>query len=88
MVRVLRPRLVNAKKRLVKSPNVYVRDTGLLHALLDMRTGNDLFGHIEVGSSWESYVVEQVCTALPDWYPMGQETLVCTPDVLVGMLRQ
>lgn len=51
---------VNTKKRLVKSPKVYIRDTGILHRLHLLGKAEDLNGHIVVGSSWESYVVEQI----------------------------
>ncbi len=67
MIRVLRPSLVGTRKRLVKSPKVYVRDTGLLHALLGIRSMNELFGHMGIGASWESYMVEQICGSLPEW---------------------
>lgn len=67
MVRVLRPRWGNTRKRLVKSPKVYVRDTGLVHALLGIEDLNRLFGDLAIGPSWESYVVEQLCAAFPSW---------------------
>ena len=51
-------------KRLVKSPKVYVRDSGLLHYLLGMRTVDDLLGHPSTGASWEGFVVEQICSQL------------------------
>ena len=68
ILRVLPPYFLNLKKRLVKSPKVFIRDTGLLHALLDIRTGNDLLGHPVYGSSWEGFVIENILTALPDWH--------------------
>ena len=74
MIRVLRPRFANVKKRLVKSPKVYVRDTGLLHALLGISTANALLGHIQIGASWESYAVEQVCSGLDGWSPTFHRT--------------
>jgi len=49
----------NLTKRLVKAPKLHWRDTGLLHALLGIRTGDDLLAHPAVGASWESFVVEQ-----------------------------
>jgi predicted AAA+ superfamily ATPase len=67
MIGVLRPRLPNTKKRLVRAPKLYVRDTGLLHALLGIETFNNLYGHMAIGASWESYVVEQLRAGLPDW---------------------
>ena len=151
MIRVLRPRFSSTKKRLVKAPKIYIRDSGLLHALLGIRTWDELYGHIEVGASWESYVVEQLCSGLPDWtasfyrtsagaeidlilergeqrlaveikssssprvsrgyyeaiedigatgrfvaaplprsdgYPIGRDTIVCTPDRLIELVRR
>lgn len=67
MIRVLRPRFANLKKRLVKAPKVYVRDTGLLHTLTGIGTANALHGHIQIGASWESYAVEQICAGLDGW---------------------
>jgi uncharacterized protein len=67
MVRRLPPHLVNIGKRLVKSPKVYLRDSGVLHALLGIATVQDLQGHPVAGASWEGFVVEQVAAALlPD----------------------
>ncbi len=67
VVRTLSPYEGNIKKRLVKSPKVYIRDTGLLHALLNIETMNELFGHPIYGHSFESYVVENICYNLPRW---------------------
>jgi predicted AAA+ superfamily ATPase len=63
MLRQLHPWFVNVKKRLVKSPKLLFRDTGLLHALLDIKNQNDLFGHPVYGCSWESYVAAQLAGA-------------------------
>jgi hypothetical protein len=65
VVRRLQPHLANVGKRLVKSPKVYVRDSGLLHALLGLGTVPDLQGHPVAGASWEGFVVEQVAAMLP-----------------------
>lgn len=65
MVRRLEPCLPNAGKRLVKSPKVYLRDSGLLHALLNIADLDDLQGHPIVGASWEGFVVEQIAAHLP-----------------------
>ncbi len=65
MVRRLPPHLTNVGKRLVKSPKVYLRDSGVLHALLGIATVQDLQGHPVAGASWEGFVVEQVAAALP-----------------------
>ena len=67
MVRTLPPYSGNVKKRLVKSPKVYIRDTGILHALLNIETMEDLFGHPIYGASFEGYVVENIITRLPRW---------------------
>lgn len=63
MVRVLPPWFENLKKRQVKAPKVYVRDTGLLHTLLDVVREPDLAGHPKVGASFEGFAVEQLLTA-------------------------
>jgi uncharacterized protein len=65
MVRRLEPYHINIGKRLVKSPKVYVRDSGLLHSLLAIESVNDLLGHPQTGSSWEGFVIEQIAGHLP-----------------------
>lgn len=50
----------NVKKRLIKSPKIYLRDTGLLHRLLRIENPDELHGHSIIGASWEGYVVEQI----------------------------
>jgi len=60
MVRQLQPWHANLKKRQVKSPKVYVRDSGLLHQLLGIDSEKALLGHPKVGASWEGFVIEQV----------------------------
>lgn len=67
MVRVLRPLEANLKKRLVKSPKVYIRDSGLLHTLLEIESRDALFGHPVFGASWEGWCIEQIVAALPGW---------------------
>ena len=64
MVRVLPPWHENLKKRQVKSPKIYVRDTGLLHELLELPTRDALAGHPKVGASFEGFAIEQLlaCT--------------------------
>ena len=64
MLRRLEPYHANLGKRLVKSPKVYVRDSGLLHYLLGIREVNDLLGHPSTGASWEGFVIEQICCLL------------------------
>ena len=53
----------NLNKRLVRAPKLYVRDSGVLHALLELRTWNDLLGHPVVGASWEGFVIENLIAA-------------------------
>jgi len=60
VVRQLPPWFENLGKRVVKSPKVYVRDTGLLHALLDIPDFPALQGHPKLGASWEGFVIEQI----------------------------
>jgi predicted AAA+ superfamily ATPase len=67
MIRQLPPWFENLGKRQVKAPKVYVRDSGLLHALLGITNQRDLEHHPKVGASWEGYAVEEVLKALqPD----------------------
>jgi hypothetical protein len=66
IVRQLQPYHANIKKRLIKSPKVYIRDSGLNHALLRIKTFDDLTGHPSVGASWEGFVIEQLVAILPE----------------------
>ncbi|MCE2424834.1 MAG: ATP-binding protein [Pseudomonadales bacterium] len=65
LVRRLRPWTSNLGRRLVKAPKVYIRDSGLCHALLGIGTISDLLGHPVVGGSWEGFVVENIACVLP-----------------------
>lgn len=65
LVRRLLPVRSNAGKRLVKSPKVYFRDSGLLHALLGVQDRDQLLGHPILGASWEGWVVEQILEGAP-----------------------
>jgi len=65
MVRQLQPWRANLRKRQVKSPKVYVRDSGLLHRLLGIDTAKALVSHPKLGASWEGFVIEQVLVAEP-----------------------
>ena len=65
LVRRLKPWTYNVGKRLVRSPKVYVRDSGITHALLSITTVNDLLGHPVVGGSWEGFVIENILSVLP-----------------------
>jgi len=67
LIRLLQPFSENLKKRVIKSPKIYIRDTGLLHSLLKVDTMNDLFSHPVFGSSFESFVLEQIIGSLPRW---------------------
>jgi len=67
MVRQLQPWHENLKKRQVKASKIYLRDTGLLHALLGIRTDREILSHPKAGASWEGYVIEEVLkTVRPD----------------------
>jgi len=67
MVRLLRPYFRNTKKRLVRSPKIYLRDSGLLHTLLGLHSWDALFGHPAIGASLETYALEQILGVLPEW---------------------
>jgi len=64
LVRRLAPWSGNVRKRLVKSPKVYLRDSGLLHALLRVESSADLLRHPAAGASWEGFVIEQIVGSL------------------------
>ncbi|TDW96832.1 ATP-binding protein [Dinghuibacter silviterrae] len=64
MVRQIQPWAGNTKKRLIKSPKIYIRDTGLLHSLLNISTFEGLLGNPAVGASWEGFVMESIITRL------------------------
>jgi predicted AAA+ superfamily ATPase len=68
MVRILPPFIANIKKRLVKSPKVYLRDSGILHALLEIEDTEDLLGHPVAGASWEGWCIEQILAVMPGWH--------------------
>ncbi|MES2659743.1 MAG: ATP-binding protein [Verrucomicrobiota bacterium] len=65
LVRRLEPWHANVSKRLVKSPKIYLRDSGLLHQLLGIRDMENLLGHPRMGASWEGFVVENIIAHLP-----------------------
>jgi len=66
LVRRLPPFHANIGKRIVKSPKTYVRDSGILHALLGIQDMNELAGHPVVGTSWEGFVIENLLAAAPE----------------------
>jgi hypothetical protein len=65
MINQLQPYHANLKKRQVKSPKIYVRDSGLLHQLLGIDSMKSLFSHPKVGASWEGFVIEQLLKTEP-----------------------
>lgn len=67
LVRRLPPFFANVRKRLVKAPKVYVRDSGLVHRLLRLDDHETLLGHPVVGASWEGFVVETLLRAAPEF---------------------
>jgi hypothetical protein len=76
LVRRLKPWTFNVGKRLVRSPKIYVRDSGVTHALLNIGTYSDLLGHPVVGGSWEGFVIENIMSVAP---PNAQAFYYGTP---------
>jgi predicted AAA+ superfamily ATPase len=64
VVRQLQPWYENISKRQVKSPKVYLRDSGILHTLMNLRTLRDVEGHPKLGASWEGFVIDQITRRL------------------------
>ncbi|MCX6277410.1 MAG: DUF4143 domain-containing protein [Bacteroidetes bacterium] len=64
LIRRLHPFSPNSRKRIVKSPKIFIRDTGLLHALFNIVNKEDLDGFVGKGSSWESFVIQQIIALL------------------------
>jgi hypothetical protein len=64
MVRQLQPWYENIGKRQVKAPKIYLRDSGLLHSLLNLNSLHDLLGHPQAGASWEGFAIDQVLSAV------------------------
>ena len=69
MVRLLPPAAANLKKRLVKSPKIYLRDSGILHALLEIEAYDNLLAHPTAGASWEGFVIENIIAENHRWKP-------------------
>ncbi|MFK5986103.1 MAG: ATP-binding protein [Pseudomonadota bacterium] len=65
IVRQLKPFHTNTKKRLIKSPKIYIRDSGLIHCLLGIESYNDLLGHPVLGTSYESFIIESLLQKFP-----------------------
>ena len=74
MVRVLLPDAPNLKKRLVKSPKIYIRDSGILHTLLDIRTHDDLLSHPVLGASFEGFAMENILASANNYEPSFYRT--------------
>ncbi|MDN2581155.1 ATP-binding protein [Aquibium sp. ELW1220] len=66
LVRRLQPWFTNVGKRLVKSPKTYVRDSGIVHALLGLKDRDDVLGHPVAGGSWEGFVIENLLAVAPN----------------------
>ncbi|MBA4369118.1 MAG: ATPase [Desulfobacterium sp.] len=69
MIRLLPPFETNIKKRLIKSPKVYLRDSGILHALLEIETYDFLLANPVAGASWEGFVIENIVAQHNRWRP-------------------
>lgn len=67
VVRIVPPYYLNIKKRLIKSPRVFIRDSGLLHQFLSIENFNELLGNPIFGASWEGLVIENIISSLPSW---------------------
>ena len=67
MLRRLEPHFVNIGKRLVKSPRIYFRDSGILHSLLNLANRDDLLAHPVLGPSWEGFIIEQIIGGAPPY---------------------
>jgi predicted AAA+ superfamily ATPase len=89
LVRKLQPWFANAKKRLIKSPKIYIRCTGILHKLLDIKSFDALQGHPVIGNSWESYVIENIAALVPQevelYYYRTQNGAECDVVLAIGL---
>ncbi|RLD63130.1 MAG: hypothetical protein DRJ01_04590 [Bacteroidetes bacterium] len=74
MLRILQPYHFNIKKRLIKSPKIYIRDTGILNTLLNINDFNELFTHPVYGSSWEILCIENIINTFKNWEPFYYRT--------------
>ncbi len=74
MIRLLRPFHENIKKRLVKSPKIYIRDSGIVHSLLSIEEFNDLLGHPVYGYSFEGFIIENLIKLFPKHQPYFYRT--------------
>lgn len=74
ILRTLPPYLPNLNKRLIKSPKIYFRDSGLFHTLLQCSSLDELMGFPAYGASWEGFALEQIIVAKPEWKPFFYRT--------------
>lgn len=74
LIKLIRPYFSNLGKRIVKSPKIYFRDSGILHSMLNIRSFNELLGHPLFGASWEGFAMENIISSLPDWQPWYYRT--------------
>ncbi|MDA3811185.1 MAG: ATP-binding protein [Spirochaetaceae bacterium] len=65
VIRRLKPFFTNTKKRLIKSPKIYIRDTGLIHCLLGIESYNELLGHPCLGNSYEAFIIASILEMFP-----------------------
>lgn len=70
LITQLQPFTPNSSKKLVKAPKVYIRDTGILHSLIEVKDYDQLQGHIALGCSWETYVLAQLRSGLSDQHSL------------------
>lgn len=74
MIRLLVPFESNIKKRVVKSPKVYIRDSGILHTLQDIESFDELLSNPLIGASWEGFCIENIIAKYPEWHPFYLRT--------------
>ncbi|MFC2080503.1 ATP-binding protein [Bacteroidota bacterium] len=88
LIRRLQPFHINIKKRMVKSPKVYIRDTGILHYLLQISTNKQLWDNMNLGASWESLVIEQIIANIEKdihaWFYRTQDGTECDLVLTLG----
>ncbi len=74
MIRILQPFESNLKKRIIKSPKIFIRDSGILHSLQDIETFDKLLSHPLLGASWEGFAMENIIANNPRWKPFYLKT--------------
>ena len=74
MIRLLYPLEANIKKRVVKAPKVYIRDSGILHALQEIESFDELLSNPLMGASWEGFCIENIIAEYPRWHPFYLRT--------------